>query len=379
MRKILLICQVEFRDESDGVLKKVKAQIVAFQQLGFEVDVLCYSNGYPSIRQYINDKEYNEIVLDNYSGKFRRFLFWKSANSFIKENEYYMAYIRYSFIDFSVLRTLKNLKRMKTKIIIEIPSIKTNISMFSGVTALQYLFDKAINKRCAKYVDKVLYVGDIKEKALGCVAYPIVNGIPYGFDNILKTGCNMKESTIQLLTVSTMGISRGFERIVCGLVDYYKDNTCNRRIELTMVGEGECVPILKKIVEDNNLQEYVTFKNRLYGIELDEEFKKATIGIGALGLFHLGAETASTLKVKEYFLRGLPFIYSGTEIAVPENYPFALKFPNDATPIECKKIIDFVDNLEDYTSQEIIQEMNSFAKEKFNWKSILEDACKEFL
>ena len=374
MKKILFVCQVEFGNQADGVVKKTKGQIQAFKDIGLDVICIAYYNGVVS---YSNCEEVGNLsftALNNYSGKAVRLVFWNCVRKFIYSTKdvYDFAYIRYSFIDQSVLYSIRLMKRWNIYVMMEIPSIKRNISFRSGIVAIQYVIDKLLNHKCKKLIDKLIYVGDKKIQIWGMEAHPIPNGIPFGFDNIKRTGINIIDSKIVMIAVSTMGVSRGYDRLIMGLKDYYdKGGKCD--FLLKFVGAGEIIPNLKELAERFDLKEHVQFISPIGGKELDEVFETSTIGVGALGLYNVNSNFASTLKIKEYLVRGLPFIYAGDEIGIPCPYDYALVFPNDPTIIDFNRIVRFVERLELEPKEDIIEKMNSFAYKTFSWKSIIEE------
>ena len=369
MKKVLFVCQVEFGNQADGVVKKIKGQIQAFNNMAFESYCIAYYNGIVSLGKCNSLEDVQFSGISNYSGKFNRVAFWKSVHRHIQQNLYDVIYIRYSFIDFSVLTSLKEMHRKGAKVVLEIPSIKNPISLRSGIILFQFFIDKLLNHRCRKYVDRLLYIGDKEIITLGMKAEPIPNGIPYGFTEILRTGFNRQGKKIVLIAVSTMGVSRGYDRLLNGLGEYL-ENGGTVPFLLNFVGEGEIIANLKEITNDLNLSEYVRFYNQMGGEKLDKIFSTATIGVGALGLFRVKSNIASTLKVKEYLVRGLPFIYAGEEIEIPGNYKYALQFPNNETNIDFSKIVNFVESFSEESKSSIIEEMNDFATKKFSWESI---------
>lgn len=379
MKNALYVCQVEFRDESDGVAKKVKGQIQAFNDLKVNMSCFAYYEGKTSISKCESLKKMKFECINGYCGRFRRFVFWKELLKEIQINHYDFIYIRNSFIDFGVLKNLKMMKKKKCKVIMEIPSLTQEISLRNKVVLMQFLVDRLLNKRIKRYVDKLLYVGEVETALYGMTAEPIPNGIPYGADTIKQSGFHFENETINVLAVSTMGKSRGYERLLTGLSRYYCSKNFKYRINVTFVGEGESVNELKEITQRENLGDYVVFKPRLRGKALDDEFDKATIGVGALGLYKLRVECASTLKVKEYLIRGLPFIYAGKEISLPGNFEYAIQFDNDNSPIDFDRVVGFVEEYSKKAREDIVFKMRDFALSNYTWKNILQNVCKDIV
>ena len=126
MKKVLFVCQVEFGNQADGVVKKIKGQIQAFNNMAFESYCIAYYNGIVSLGKCNSLEDVQFSGISNYSGKFNRVAFWKSVHRHIQQNLYDVIYIRYSFIDFSVLTSLKEMHRKGAKVVLEIPSISSS-------------------------------------------------------------------------------------------------------------------------------------------------------------------------------------------------------------------------------------------------------------
>ena len=130
----------------------------------------------------------------------------------------------------------------------------------------------------------------------------------------------------------------------------------------------------KKIAKDNNIEDHVIFTGKLSGKKLQDEYEDATVGVGSLGLYNNGMFIGSTLKTREYLLRGIPFVYGCEELGISKDYPYALLVPNDSSTISINSILNFSYPLiED--SEKISMAMNTYAKEEFSWKKIL---CEVF-
>ena len=121
----------------------------------------------------------------------------------------------------------------------------------------------------------------------------------------------------------------------------------------------------KKIVVENGLQSNVFFYGRKTGKELDSIYDRCTLGIEVLGCHKNAVAFSSTLKSREYWAKGLPFI---TECEFPpeveEIGQYIMKVPYDESPIDIEKVIEFHDNLylrSGKSQEEIIDEIRDFA------------------
>ena len=92
----------------------------------------------------------------------------------------------------------------------------------------------------------------------------------------------------------------------------------------------------------------------------------ADLGIGAFGLRY-DCEYASSIKTKEYFAKGLPFINGWREYAFDDTYPYVKRFDLHKEYIEFEEVIEFYDRMK----SEILvsKNMRRFAEENFTWEN----------
>ena len=149
--------------------------------------------------------------------------------------------------------------------------------------------------------------------------------------------------------------------MISSIAEYYK-KPHKKKVIFHIVGNGDqTVEKLKEIVHKNNLEKYVIFYGYKSGKELDEIYNKADIAVGCLGIFRKKIYKSSTLKVREYCAKGLPFIMGEEDLYIKEK-PFIYKVENDESIFDIEKIIEWYDNLK--ISPEEIRE---YAKNNLTW------------
>lgn len=160
----------------------------------------------------------------------------------------------------------------------------------------------------------------------------------------------------------------GYDRLFEGLNEY-KCLSNRYRVIVHMVGsDGDgSLKKWKQLVEQLSLQDTVLFEGMKYGDELTQIINECDVGIGALGLYRKGLYLTSELKIREYCARGLPFIYSAKDTALCGELEFCYKVPNDNTPIDVSRIIEFC--LKTREIKNLPEKMRSFAKEKMTWQA----------
>ena len=116
----------------------------------------------------------------------------------------------------------------------------------------------------------------------------------------------------------------------------------------------------------------IKFYGSKTGAELDDILSKMQLAISTLGLFRKKMKEACSLKTREYTARGLPFIlaYNDPDLDhVNKNLKFYLLLENNDSPIDIKKVINFVYQLNnDPKMKDISNYMRQYAFEHMDWK-----------
>ncbi len=341
-------------EESIGVVKKIEYQCKAFNNLNCEVINLSRKN----CTKFLYKLE------TNLRGKIKNILKIISSVYLLKKSQSYVffrkgdiLYIRYFWASPILERYLKNLKKIGVKIIIEIPTYPYDNEIEKE--NLRSKWDKKYRLNLYKYVDKIVTFSDDKEIwRIPCIN--ISNGID--LEKIKLINKIKKDNKVVFTSVSICAFWHGIDRFLYSLLEYKKNNSENN-IVFNIVGEGDETSKLKKIVEDNPLlKECVIFYGFKSGKELDEIYNQTDIAVGSLGFFRSGLEKGSTLKVREYIARGLPFILGYDDISLSKNERFYYQLSNDDSLFDLSEIIEWYKNL-DMTSQEI----RTFAEDNLTW------------
>lgn len=206
--------------------------------------------------------------------------------------------------------------------------------------------------------------------AYGRPAINFSNGIDVEHIPIREPDLDNKK--IHILLLASMCYWQAYDKIIESLASYNK----KENVILHFVGDdGDgSLKKWKTLVEESGLTKNVIFHGALYGENLNRIVNISDIGVGTLGLYRKNLEGASTLKIREYMSRGLPFVYAGEDPAVSEDCPYVLKVPNDKTSLNMSEIIEFAEQLKNCT--DIPYQMREYAKRNMSWtkefSSILE-------
>ena len=351
MKNIFFYANIQTWDKFSGIRKKVMNQIDAFKELGYEV----YYSGY--LEDGIGIFKDNKILLkkkyffknEKINHILRRYLLILLCIQFFKEQkiQFKYSYLRYHYFDFLYLKLLKLMKKNGSKVIIEAHSYPTSIhgDYFKVLTIL----DKIYSKKIKKYCDLIAAMTNLK-KIWGINTFEIDNVADI---NLKKIEMNKeKEENVILIAVAFEGKTHGYERIIKGLHEYYKQKR-DKKVKIIFI--GEYLETTKKLVKNLNLNEFIQFLGKKNKDELIEYYNRAHIGLGAFGGYKIGISYASILKTKEYMASGLPIVTAIDE-KILKGFRYCLKVPNSEEIIKIEKIVEFYKNIDQEGLGNIIQE-----------------------
>ena len=361
MKSIYITLQ-DFDDiNHQGVNNKIKDQVTAFNKYGFRMEYIGVEKNNVVVFNTNNEKK----ILDNFDSKLskRRKILLKSSE-YIINNKIDYIYIRYFKSDKLFIKFLKDIRKYVKKIDLEIATYPYECEVVKKFSIQNILaqVDKHYRKFLYKYIDNIITFSSDK-KIFSIPTIQIENGID--IDRIKKRNYKKKENIINytMIGVANLNFWHGYDRVIRGLGEYYKIDQ-NKKVIFNIVGNGKELNNLKKMVIGLGISEYVKFKGSKSGNDLDEEFNNADIAIGSLGIHRLGLKNVSTLKLKEYIARGIPFIYAYNDNAIDNNFKYAKKELNDESTINIKRILEFYDYI---FNESLIEEMREISK-KFTWE-----------
>ena len=99
-------------------------------------------------------------------------------------------------------------------------------------------------------------------------------------------------------------------------------------------------------------------------------YQTADVGISTLGCYRRGLTRCSSLKAREYAAAGLPFLYAYDDDSLTGKEPFALRVPNDDTPVDMEQLIAFVERCR--RQADCSRQERTFAEEQYDWKAMMQ-------
>ncbi len=320
----------------DGVAKKIMSQVKAFA-LRFHVKLIYRCEHDIFLYDIKNNKK---IKIG--SGKNKNDIL-RLAKQLVKGEHFDFSYIRYPNSDYFFLSLLRKMRNNKICTVVEIPTYPYEKEGNNNLRAnIIRLFDYIFRKQLYKFVDRIVTYSDDNE-IFGIPTIKTING--YDFDAVPFCQVENKRA-IHFCAVSSMYQLHGYDRLIKGINDYYK-NGGNKEIVFDVVGCGDMDHIWHSLVEHYDLSGQVIFHGKLYGSELDDIYRLASIGVNSLGIHRQNLLKESTLKTREYAAWGLPILSSSNVDAFDSdgNSEYVFRIPADDSGVDVKSVIDSYENL----------------------------------
>lgn len=337
--KVLFLIYHGF-SETNGISKKIYYQVDALKNCALDVRT-CYllesdRNKYRMIDNNIL-RDYGQGV----SSKILKRVEFNSIADYVIREEIRFVYIRsdHNANPFTI-NMVKKMHKANIRVVMEIPTSPYDNEYSSFYGKIILFIDKCFRKTFAKYLYRIITFSDYKY-IFGTPTIQISNGIDFRKIK-LKQNINDTSHELHLIGVAEIHYWHGFDRLVQGLVDYYKGNPVYKvffHIVGNFFGERESNDIVP-LISRHHLEPYIILHGAKHGGDLDLLFEQSDMAIGSLARHRSGITNIKTLKNREYAARGLSFIYSEQDSDF-ENKAYILKVPADESPININKIIDF--------------------------------------
>ncbi len=348
--KILFLVYHGFSEVS-GISKKIHYQVKGLRENGHEVHLCYYDFDESGHRcRYVDGN-----IIKNY-GKgpiagLRQRIDYECVYEYCKESGIEFVYARcFQNANPFLISFFNRLKKLGIKSVTEIPTYPYDAEFvgFPLMTRFGLKIDKLFRHQLAKQMEAIITFSDA-ETIFGQRTIRISNGVD--MDSIPLHHYNKpSDGSVHLIGVAEVHYWHGFDRLIAGLGEYYKNTANPRKIYFHIVGgvwksemyDSIHAPGFSELMDKYGIQDKVVFHGQLFGEELNEVFNHCCFAIGSLARHRSGITAIKTLKNREYATRGLPFIYSEQDSDF-DNQPYVLRAKADESPIDIQQIIDFVD------------------------------------
>ena len=368
--KILFLVYHGFSDYS-GISKKIHYQVKGLRENGYEVHLCYYGFDNRGHRcRYVDD----EVIKDYGKGSLaglRQRMDYGCIYDYCKLNGIQFVYARcFQNANPWLVRLFRKLNKIGVRSVTEIPTYPYDeeFATFSFSVKAELKIDQMFRRQLGREMVAFVTFSDA-EQIFGQRTIRISNGVD--FDNIpLHNPSPITQhptpntqhlspltqhpspNTYHLIGVAEVHLWHGYDRLIRGIGEYYKNTANPRDVYFHIVGgvapddrykDNEYHQGFQNIIDHYGIQDRIIFHGTLFGEKLDKVFNQCQFAIGSLARHRSGITVIKTLKNREYATRGLPFIYSEQDSDF-DHQPYVMKAPPDETPINVQQILDFIDS-----------------------------------
>lgn len=165
------------------------------------------------------------------------------------------------------------------------------------------------------------------------------NGVRVDNIPVICTPVDQRGVGITLIGVASLADWHGYDRVMRGIAAY--PGAGRDALHFLVVGDGEIRGQLEALAQTLGISDRVEFAGVKHGVELDQCFERADVGLGTLAFFRLNMDFASSLKAREYTARGLPFVLASTDPDFEPPPDFVFQAPNTDTPLDTRALIEW--------------------------------------
>lgn len=176
---------------------------------------------------------------------------------------------------------------------------------------------------------------------------------------------------INLVCVASFYPWHGADRVICGMA--LEPDVAD--VHLHLVGDGGEIPALRRLAQDLGVGDRVHFHGLVAPDALHPFYEQAHLAIGVLAPQRKGLTELCALKHREYALRGLPFVLSGTDIDFPASLPWVRQLPADDSPVSPRQLRAFALG---WTNERRRQQIRAWGEQHLSWQAKI-GAMTEFL
>lgn len=172
---------------------------------------------------------------------------------------------------------------------------------------------------------------------------------------------------LNLILVANLADYHGLDRLILGFAKYYQTKAPEITVQLTIVaGESETLNNSKLLVNQLTLNEYISFTGYTIHNELFQLYQVANIAIGPIASYRKNLFQASSLKLREYALFGLPSMIDHHDYDLSSR-DYILQIPSNDTPVDINQLITFYQHLIKTYSHELPIIISNYARNNLLW------------
>lgn len=324
----------DLNDRFSGVSKKIKSQVNAIENLGYNVYLSGFFDGLYMVEDEIDSLDLKNINKINKKKVLFDFIFNK-----IKTLGINILYIRMFGATSSLISFLRKVKNLNVKLILEIPTYPYDNESKMLKSKMINIIDRIYRKKYKNLLDYIVTFSD-DDYIFGVKCINISNAVEE--EDICSEFYEKDSSVLNFISVSTLHYWHGVDRFVSSIIKYLESGDEKKEIMFYIVGpENEYInKILCNIKKNPNVIGRIKFLGYKNNTELKHIYRSMHIGVGSLARHRSGIYDINTLKNKEYCANGLPLIYSENDKDL-DGKEFIFKVNPDESDINISSIINW--------------------------------------
>ncbi|MCC6818438.1 MAG: hypothetical protein IT245_06080 [Bacteroidia bacterium] len=230
----------------------------------------------------------------------------------------------------------------------------------------EFIYGKKIRRRAVFGISNSENIADYENKMarknyVRLIAGDAVNTQEYKLRNIQFVPKRL--NLIFLKGAVTFAEFNGLDRIFKGIANYNGD----WNIHFYLYGKN--LEWESQQVSSLGIQNKVSMSGFIDKDDLDKKMSEIDLGLGAFGIHRKGLTSTTTIKAREYFARGLPFIFGHHDPDIsghPDLKKCCLEFEANDSDIDFVKVIDWYESISDF--YELAAFMNHFSLKHLDYE-----------
>ena len=377
--KILFLVYHGFSEVS-GISKKIHYQVKGLRENGYEVH-LCYydfdSQGHRC--RFVDGEVIKDYGKGLIAGLYQR-IDYACIYDYCRLNGIQFVYARcFQNSNPFLISFFKKLNQLGIKSVTEIPTYPYDAEFvgFPFMTRMGLKIDRLFRHQLYQQMNAIVTFSDA-ELIFGQRTIRISNGVD--MDSIPLHDYHVpSDGSIHLIGVAEVHYWHGYDRLIAGLGEYYKNTSNPRQVYFHIVGgvwksemyDSMHAPGFAELMDKYGIRDKVVFHDQLFGEELNQVFNQCCFAIGSLARHRSGISVIKTLKNREYATRGIPFIYSEQDNDF-DHQSYVIKASPDESPVNIQQILDFIDS-HHFESSEIRKTVEHLSW-KIQMKRVIDEA-----
>lgn len=269
--------------------------------------------------------------------------------------------------NFSLIALMKTAQQRGIKVLYEIPTYPYYGEQFRASrkkyrAVAKIAVDAMFSPLIKKYADHIVIIRSNSKIRLHHKMVEINNGV--NTEKIKsKENYGSKDGVFRMVTVGTLFPYHGYDRVLAGLKDC-KEEVDGHPVEFHIVGASQTIDELKEQAQKLGLKR-VIFHGMKTTDELNEMYEDFDVGLGCLALHRRNADIDTTLKIIEYYCRGVPVVTSGKS---PYKDPaVTICVPDGEEAVNINRLYRKWKNIDKDKQQKLSEQ----AKKEFSWNFIM--------